>query len=198
VNTVNPIIIARQNIEEATKSAQKVHQKVLEEVGENRLAIERMHNTITLIASGTLALSITYLGYLKAAGASPSCLWLLRVSWVALLVCIVASIFNTEFHTRYVHHARLREWAQKLQAQREASIAGLGTINVVDETGQQWDHKDLRAQLEAERGNFESDVTYNKTREDIYSNCDVASAQASRITFVLGLLFLALFATTNT
>ena len=198
MNTVNPIIIARQKIEEARQSTHRVREKVVDEISQNRLAIERMHNSITLIAGGTLALSLTYLGYLKNAGTAPTYTWFLKVSWGALLFCIVAAIFNYDFHTRYVHYARFREWAQKLVAEREASLAGIGFMNTVDEKGEPWDAQELKASLEADKAKFESDVTYNKIREELYSNCDVASGQAARIMFVLGLLFLALFAMMNT
>jgi hypothetical protein len=191
--------LARQNIEEARQSSNRLRQKLFEENDVNRLSIERFFNTLTLVAGGTLALSLTYLGYLKTAtGGQPTHLWTLKTSWGMLLACLAFSVFYNNFHTRYVAHARLREYAASMKAQRKADIEGADKVPVIDYEGKQWDSGELKTTLTKEMEKFESDVQWHKKRENFYAGLYAWDARAAQSTFILGLAFLLAFAFLNT
>lgn len=190
--------LAQQNIQEAQERSKRVRQKLHEEADTNRLAVERFFNTLTLVSGGTLALSLTYLGYLKTAGGLPTHLWSLKTCWLLLLVCMTCSIFYNNFHTRYVGHARSREYADSLRTQRQASIREVGNVQVIDEEGTAWSPEELKASLTTEMNSFERDVNWNKVRENFYAGLYTWDARVAQGAFVLGLALLLTFALLNT
>lgn len=100
---------------EIVRSVFEAQQKGTEE---NRSANERFYNSLALFSSGTVALSITYLGYLKNLP-KPTTVqhphWLIAC-WVCLLVCIVCSLFWLLVYGYYTHY--FHEW-QTANAQKE-------------------------------------------------------------------------------
>lgn len=191
-------LLARQKIEGATKSAARVRQKLHEESEVNRLAYERFLNTLTLVAGGTFALSLTYLGYLKTAGGQPTHLWVLKASWVLLLCCLAGSIFYRSFHTRYTSRARMREYAEKLVAQRRANIEEVDHLDTLDEEGKHWNREELKQTLTAEMNKFQVDADYNRKRENFYAWLYPWDDRVTQCTFLLGLALLLAFAFLNT
>jgi hypothetical protein len=190
--------LARQRIEQAGQRAAEVRKKLLEENDVNRLACERFFNALVLVAGGTLALSLTYLGYLRSTDGQPVHLWALKASWVLLLCCLAASVFYSNLHTRYISHARMREYAGKLVAERKASIEEADNVQVIDEEGKPWTSEELKTALTKELDKFESDVKWNKKREGFYAGSYTWDARAAQSTFLLGLAFLLVFAFLNT
>ena len=83
------------------------HQKLEEEAVENRKAYERFYNSLALFSSGTIALSVTYLGYLKSLS-NKAVMYpkTLIASWLVLLLCLIASLFYSFFNTHYMYFAR--------------------------------------------------------------------------------------------
>ena len=190
--------LAQERLRSAGQKVARVRQKLVEESDVNRLAYERFYNTLTLVAGGTLALSLTYLGYLKTAGGHPSHLWVLKASWVSLLCCLVGSVFYHNFHTNYVSVARMREYTEKLRAERKASIEEVDNIRVIDETGKPWTSEDLKLSLSNEVALLEENVKRNKKTENAYRTLYAWAARVAQGTFVLGLVFLLAFAFLNT
>lgn len=189
--------LAQQNIEDARQSIGRVHKKLVEEVDINRLAQERFYGTITLVAAGALVLSVTYLGYLKGAGGTPTDFYLLKTSWASLVLGVIASIFYHNFHTAYFHFARIREYASKKKAHREAALQEIDAITVLDDKGVKWTDSDLRLSLATEISGYGNDVTWNKKREDCYAHLYTWAGRAAQIAFVLGLILLLCFAIAN-
>jgi hypothetical protein len=70
-----------------------------EVAGENRRAYEHFYNNLALFSGGMVALSVTFLGYLKTLSkpvAHPSGL---VANWVALFTCLGFSLFWTFFYS---------------------------------------------------------------------------------------------------
>src|SRR5580658_8649997 len=66
---------------------------------------ERFYNSLALFSSGTVALSITYLGYLKNLP-TPTIQhphWLI-VCWICFLTCILCSLFWLRTYGHYIHY----------------------------------------------------------------------------------------------
>src|SRR6204780_2724112 len=104
---------------EVVKAVFEAQQKGNEE---SRGRDERFYNSLALFSSGTVALSITYLGYLKNLLKAIQHPHWLMVSWICLLTCILCSLFWLLAQSRYTHY--FHEWqtanAQKEQYEAEA------------------------------------------------------------------------------
>jgi len=57
---------AEQHIKDAQSLVAKIEANRFIEVREHRLLYQRFYNSLALFSGGTIALSVTYLGYLKA------------------------------------------------------------------------------------------------------------------------------------
>jgi hypothetical protein len=56
---------AKQHVEAAEKHLLSIEENLFKEGQEDRRAFEKFYNNLALFSGGTIALSITYLGYLK-------------------------------------------------------------------------------------------------------------------------------------
>jgi len=105
---------------EVVKAVFEAQQKGNEE---SRGRDERFYNSLALFSSGTIALSVTYLGYLKNLPNQPvqHPHWLMGC-WICLLTCILCSLFWLRAYGHYTHY--FHEWqtahAQKEQYEAEA------------------------------------------------------------------------------
>jgi hypothetical protein len=95
----NPLV-AKQRLENARQATYATYEKLQEMSLENRRSWERFYNNLALFSGGTIALSITFLGYLKASSNAVSHKSCLVVSWVLLVVCAVSSLFYTLIYGR--------------------------------------------------------------------------------------------------
>lgn len=59
---------AEKHLESAYKHLSAVEENIFKESLEDRRAFEKFYNTLALFSGGTIALSITYLGYIKTLG----------------------------------------------------------------------------------------------------------------------------------
>jgi hypothetical protein len=99
---------------EVVKAVFEAQQKGNEE---SRGRDERFYNSLALFSSGTIALTVTYLGYLKNLPNQPiqHSHWL-TACWICLLSCILCSLFWLRAFSHYTHY--FHEW-QTANAQRE-------------------------------------------------------------------------------
>src|ERR1700678_1338467 len=97
-----------QHIDNAARSMSEVSKKLGEEAEENQRAFERFYNNLALFSGGTVALSVTYLGYLKTLSKPIVNERLLLGSWGALFICLACSLFWSFFMTHYWHYSRDR------------------------------------------------------------------------------------------
>jgi hypothetical protein len=164
----------------------------------NRLAYEKFYNTLTVVASGAFVLSVTYLGYLKAAARTPVDFLLLKSSWASLLLCLAGSIFYHNFNTAHYHFGRSREYAAKKKAHRQAVLDEMDSTTVIDEKGVKWTTSDLRLSLVNEINELDADLKWNKRREDLYSELYTWAGRVAQATLGLGIVLLFLFAIANT
>jgi hypothetical protein len=121
---------AKQKMTRAAESVSAIADALAKESAESEQAYERFYNNLALFSGGTVALSVTYLGYLKSLGPIAHKCWL-AASWVALISCVACSLFWVLFHAHYGHYARNRELteAQRKQYQIEADeIQHIGPI----------------------------------------------------------------------
>ena len=191
----NPLI-AKKRIEDAQNSKANVAKKRLEEADANRQSYEKFYNQLSLLSGGSIALSVTYLGYLKTVTNHPQQLKLLVASWVVMFLCLISATFYTFFNTSYLHYARSREYAEAVKELHETIADEVPNVRVIGvETKEELDTyvKELR-DAAAARG---KDITWNqrklKLHEFMFGLCGITA----RISLVLGIALLLSFAAAN-
>jgi hypothetical protein len=94
---------AFQHINNAQELVSAIAKARAEEGATSRQTNERFYNNLALFSGGTIALSVTYLGYLKTV---PKIIqhprWLVA-SWTASILCVACSLFWTFIYGHYSH-----------------------------------------------------------------------------------------------
>jgi len=196
VNYFTDPLVAKQRIEDAQKARRDVALKRQQEWAENQRTIENFYRNLALLAGGTIALSITYLGFLKTITNRPLYSNLLIASWTLLFVCLVCATYYTFFATSYAHYARSREYAQRLKEQHETIAEEVPNVQVVDIRSKaelEEYIKELR-DAAAKRG---EDVSWHKRKEKMHEFFFRGCGLTARLTFVLGIALLLMFAIAN-
>lgn len=194
-NPLNPLI-AKQRITDAQAARANVAKKRLEESGTNRQSYEKFYNQLALLSGGSVALSITYLGFLKTTTNQPLHLTLMVTSWLMLFVCLVSATYYSFFNTSYLHYGRSREYAESLKEQHETMADEVPNVRVVGiDTAEEMNAyiKELRDAAAAR----EKDASWNQRKERLHEFMFRGCAVTARTSFVLGIALLLSFAVAN-
>lgn len=190
--------VSKQNIRVAHDAALKVAAKRREEADESYRSYGNFFNRLALLAGGTIALSVTFLGYLKTLAVQPIYLGLLTTSWLLLFLCLVSGTFYSFFHTTYLGHARTRELARRLKEEHETVAAELPNLwddQIVDTTGAGLErYIESLGQMAASR---DADTRRSGHWERTFGLLYRASSITACLSFVAGLSLLLLFAVAN-
>jgi hypothetical protein len=164
----------------------------------NRAANERVYNSLALFSSGTVALSITYLGYLKTLSKPVHPRWLMA-SWVSLMTCAACSLFWTFVYGRYAHYFLERERAESLKEKHEIEAKEINTLS------RSIANLQTRAQLDAFRNPrleaaaaCEKNAKDSERREKFYMHMWRWLGRIAHVGLLLGLVLLLAFAIKNT
>jgi len=193
---LNDPLIAKQRITDAQTARANVAKKRREDAEANRQSYEKFYNQLALLSGGSIALSVTYLGYLKTVTNHPRQLKLLVASWTVMFVCLVCATFYSFFNTSYIHYARNKEYAQSVKEEHETMADEVPNVRVIGVgTKEELDAyiKELR-DTAAARG---KDVTWNQRREKRHEFMFRACAITARVSLVLGIALLLSFAILN-
>jgi hypothetical protein len=191
----NPLI-AKQRITDAQNARANVAKKRLEESAANRQSYEKFYNQLALLSGGSIALSITYMGFLKTITNQPLHLKLLVASWVTMFICLVCATYYSFFNTSHLHYGRSREYAQRVKEEHETIADEVPNVRVVGvDTPEELSSyvKELR-ETAAARG---QDVSWNQRKEKLHEFMFRACAVTARTSFVLGIALLLSFAVAN-
>lgn len=162
----------------------------------NRRASERFYNNLALFSGSTVALSITYLGYLKTLSKPIQHQRWLMESWIALMVCVACSLFWTFLYGYYSHYARAREYAEAVKEKCETEAKEIVNFNIENLRTQ----ADLDAfrnpRLEAARAS-DKNAKYLARREKFYQHAWRWIGRLAHLGFLGGLTLLLAFAIRN-
>jgi hypothetical protein len=187
---------AEKRLDAAYKHQAAIEENRFVEGQENRRAFERFYNNLTLFSGGTIALSITYLGYLKSLGKEPVQQRLLIGSWISLFVCLLCSLLYVLINLYYSHHFREREWAEAKKRKFEAERDEMPNMDIVNLQAPD----DLVA-FQTARTNAAEECDrvagHHKKKQDRYHVLWVSSGRIARLGFALGIGLLLWFAIVN-
>lgn len=163
----------------------------------NRSANERFYNNLALFSGGTMALSITYLGYLRNLAKPvqhPS--WLMA-SWIALIVCVACSIFWSFVYGYYSHYARSREYAEAVKEKHETDAKEIFNFRNITNMRTQADYDAYRKPRLAAAEASDKNAKYLARREKRYERMWRWMGRVAHLSFLVGLTLLLLFAIRN-
>jgi hypothetical protein len=197
--SIDPIAarFAQQSVQEAQARSKAALLKFDEEGIRVRESSDKFYGSLALFSGGTIALSITYLGYLKS---TPGRLVLyprvLIAAWVCLLVCAAVSLFCPLLNSYYAHFARLQIYINSLVEQNETYVQEIDNMyitNVTTPEAKQAEKKRFSDKAEAKR----KDLKWAKTRESISNVLWSVFGWVARLSFPVGLGLLMFFAAKN-
>jgi hypothetical protein len=169
----------------------------------NRSANEKFYNSLALFSSGTMALSVTYLGYLKNLSKPIQHPRWLMACWICLMTCAACSLFWSFVYGYYSHF--FHEWqsakAQKEKYETDAKefpTLARGTVSV--QTGAQTTAAEIQAFISNRReaaAICDKRAKHARGREIFYMHFWRWLGRIAQASFLAGLVMLLLFATTN-
>ena len=187
-------------LQKTTQAAEKVTaiaEALAKQTSEHQRSYEHFYNSLALFSGGTVALSVTYLGYLKTLAkpvVHPK--WLVA-SWIALILCAACSLFWTFFYTHYGHFARTREY---MEAQKDKFEAEADEIHNFKNIANLQTSAELAAFIEPRRKAAKvraDDAKYHGHREKLYYHVWQWNGRLARAAFLCGLALLLTFAIGN-
>ncbi len=123
---------AEKRLDSAYKFLAGVQDHRFKEGQEDRREFQKFYNNLALFSGGTIALSITYLGYLKTLGKPLHGLKLLAASWISLFACLLFSLIYVLGNLYYSFHYREREYAEANQKKFEAELKEFPELDMVN------------------------------------------------------------------
>jgi hypothetical protein len=185
--------IAKKKLTDARRYSSANYQQMVDVSKENRDRLHNAYTNLTLFSGGTIALSITYYGYLKAAHTCVQYPFLLKVSWIVLMVCVISSVLYHQFfswYTTYAAEGNSRK-AKAAELDYEGSTESLQYIDPSE------DMRVYKHQLKQEAEDFRKQATDAAKKENFYFLAYVWSGYSAHGAFILGLTLLLAFAMCN-
>lgn len=188
--------LAQQNVLDAQSRTKTALQNFEDESIRSREFNERFCNNLALFSGGTIALSVTYLGYLKS---TPTKVILypgiLIAAWIVLMICLVTSLFLNLLNSYYTHFARHRIYLDKLVEQKETYVQEMDGLYLVNVTPKEM--QEHKTQYANDAIKLRKSRSWAKRREILFSAVGTGFQWASRLSFPVGLGLLILFAVKN-
>jgi hypothetical protein len=195
---------ALQRTKRAAEIAEAALQAQMKGNEESRGANERFYNSLALFSSGTTALSVTYLGYLKNLSKPIQHPHWLMACWVCLMACAACSLFWLFVYGHYTHY--FHEWqtanTSKEQYETEANEYPILVRNVVSAQTKapisQKEIADFMSNRKEAASILDKKAQGAKQRETYYMRLWRVLGWIAQVSFLGGLVLLLAFAAINT
>lgn len=188
---------AEKHLDAAYKHLSAIEDNLFKENQEDRRGFEKFYNNLALFSGGTIALSITFLGYIKTLGKPLHHQKLLTASWLALFLCLLFSLVYVLVTLYYSHHFREREWAEARKKKFETEMEEVPNMGVENVRTPQEVEEFRRPRIEAVQTC--SDVAErHKTLQNRYEFVWRWSGRLAQLGFASGIGMLLWFAIANT
>jgi len=188
--------VAHSEIESVRKNLAEFAEFRQREWNENRRAQDSFFTNLAFFAGGTIALSVTYHGYLQTKNSSIVDIWFLAAAWVSLLITSITALFSSYVYAIYLFFARQSEAVDFEIKRCETEIQGLPNIpHLRLTTGQPLDgYIEMLAGDIPKLKEAKATSERKKNRWWSFRKWFARIAQAS---FVIGLILLLAFAIAN-
>jgi hypothetical protein len=188
---------AKEHIDAAARHRVAVEASLSTEGQEDRRAFEKFYNNLALFSGGTIALSITYLGYLRTLARPLNNVRVLKVGWFALFVCLLSSLIYVICNLYYSHHFRQRELAEAWKKELETDVNEIANLNLANIRTTE-DLAAYRAPRAQEALKFADRSKRSEKLQNRYFLLWRWAGRTSRLGFAVGIGMLLWFAMSNT
>jgi hypothetical protein len=188
---------AHDRMQNAARHVATVEEARRDQSEGDRASYEKFHNNLALFSGGTIALSVTFLGYLKTISTPIHYEKCLIASWVCLLVCVGCSLFSTLFNNHYGFYFMEGQYFSAMKQRYETEIAEARNVTDVMNMQTSEEIEAYRVPRRALVAKSESSIKYNEPREKLYFNLWLWTSRLSYAGFLIGLVLLAAFAIAN-
>lgn len=191
--------IAMHNLTNSSKKVGEIHASVSELLSEMRGKSIDFYYRLSILSGGVLSLSITYIGYLASIPNRQIHLAeFLFLAWIFLLIAVFSSIYRNHFNLDMGHYQVINVLNNARLEEFKASLI------VLENYPQQFVNlktkEDVEKQIKVTKGNIstiEKAIKEVKKKEGRESSRWLASQKAAHISFLLGMIFVTLFAALN-
>jgi hypothetical protein len=188
---------AQKHMEDAAKHLKIVGNARRQQSDSDRQIYEKFHTTLALISGGTIALSVTFLGYLKTGTLPVHYKGLLVGSWACFITCMIVSLFYIVFNAHYGFHFMEREYYEAYQQKLETEVRDVDEIGDVANLETPEQKERFKASRRENVSRSQGVIAHHKVRQKIYEWLFTWCARLSYTGFVGGLILLLLFAIKN-
>lgn len=194
---------AQQRTNRAAETVTAVLEAQRKDSEGTRASNERFYNALALYSGGTIALSVTFMGYLRTLSKPPGHPHWLVTAWTCLLICAACSLFWTFVYGRYSYffHERQAASAQKDKYETDAEeyatmVRGARSVQSQAPISQK-DIDDFRSNRLEAAAICKERAASAKRRETLYLRLWQWLGRIALIGFLGGLGFLLAFAIEN-
>ena len=188
--------VSKKMIEDARSRTSAVYRKLQQEAEENRRVYQSFYRNLAFFSGGTIALSVTYLGYLQSRPDPIWHTWSIIGSWGSMLSCSVSSLFSTFYNAHYAHYSRLREHREKLADQYETEAEEMKHVPVRGSSTRD-ELEEYLKELKVEASRVKDGISWARRREHLYEFLWIWVPRFAHVTFIGGLSLLFFFAVVN-
>ena len=194
---------AQQRTNRAAETVTAALDAQLKDSEGTRASNERFYNGLALYSGGTIALSVTFMGYLKTLGNPPRHPHWIVTAWTCLLVCAACSLFWTFVYGLYSYY--FHEWQaadahrDKCETDAEAyatMVSGARSVQTAAPVSQK-NIDEFRSNRLVAAAAYKTRGEKAKRWENFYSHLWRWLGRVARICFLVGLGSLLAFATAN-
>ena len=185
-----------QVVDKAKRASDAAHERMQQNVAITRASYEKFYQNLALFAGGTIASSVTYLGYLASAKKEVYFKGLLIPSWISLLICLVSALFYPFLYSHYFHFASIRQFVEKKKEKYEIELEVFPELSYAELSNPE-DREEYRKSLEKAIMARHTDFEWNKTRENRFFKFWVWDGRLAQVSFVVGLVLLLSFVIVN-
>ena len=188
--------ILNQKLEDANKYSQNVRDSQIKYITQGMKGAEEFYYKLAIISASTITFSITFITYISTTNKVLSQPQLLYWSWIFLLLSLFGSIYRNHFHSNFLHYQLQKEWLiskievevlvkEMLEKYPEMSYNAFEGID-----------KLIKAS-DSRKDQYDKGKEYNETKELIYDLLWTYCLKIAHVGFVMGMLFMVLFAISN-
>jgi len=186
-------------LEEVNRGVKNTHATMIELNREGFKTSRDFYNHLSLMSSGVISLSITFVGYLVGLeGFIIKYPELLIVGWLALLLCLLSSIYRNHFHSNMLHWQINKKFGEKKIIEQEWILKALrlapSMFANLRNQSQVTNYRDMTTQQLAQ---YQKDIKFLSRKEKISNFLWVGTQQVAHITFGVGITLIVIFATLN-
>lgn len=188
--------ILDEKITAANKYTHNVRKSQIEFIRQGMKGAEEFYYKLAVISAGTITFSVSFVSYVSTTSSVLSQTWLLFTSWILLLLSLLGSLYRNHFHSNFLHYQLQKEW---LNSKIDAEELAKEMLEKYPETIYNAFEgvENLIKVSDDRKAQYMKAKEHNEGKEKIYDFLWTNCLKVAHVGFVLGMLYMVLFAIVN-